>query len=537
MWFRRLTASPRMMYRNKMNQHRVVLFLLAASFAPLHSQVTPMDVTFAGLSARSAQLAYQQAGGDMTSITPLLSQASNSDKTAAYRALTHAITLMNKRDWTPAAELTTALDFSIGSKVIGTGEYLATRATFLFDAPAATQPPYRMQLELLKADGSPDAAIEPGIVLGDVRGRRGGETIGLTFDPSKITHPGLHLIRATLKDGQSKTIFEYYRSFFIVEDLTKREEAAMKTLDLLPNQTSDAAMAARQILGTIALAHQTYYGTGFQNLAGYIFTGMRAAGLGATEPMDFEKALTRATALATALKEGQDPLANARGDIALAYRSTFDGKLVPYRIYIPTKYDKSKHYPLVVLLHGAGGDETNFVEAYEKLWPKLAEERGYILASVNGRGPLSGYRKDNGGEQDVLDVLDLVKDRYNIGPVYLGGHSMGGAGTWLIGMKYQDRFAGLIPIAGSSGLVVPSLEAEAKMPRKMPIMIVCGVKDALVAVAGCRTAAAKAKELNLPVKYAEYADGDHLSVAVMSIPDIFNWLDEQAKSSMSAKSH
>ena len=245
--------------------------------------------------------------------------------------------------------------------------------------------------------------------------------------------------------------------------------------------------------------------------------------------MDFDAALTRATTLVTALKEGQDPLATARGDIAMAYRSGFDGKLVPYRIYVPTNYDKSKKYPLVVLLHGAGGDETNFVEAYNGLWPKLAEQRGYILASVNGRGPLSGYRRDTGGEQDVLDVLDLMKSHFNIDPagVYLGGHSMGGAGTWLIGMKYQDRFAGLIPIAGSSGLVVPSLEAETKLPRKMPIMIVCGVKDALVPVAGCRTAATKSKELNLPVKYAEYAEGDHLSVAVMSIPDIFNWLDQQ----------
>ena len=51
-----------------------------------------------------------------------------------------------------------------------------------------------------------------------------------------------------------------------------------------------------------------------------------------------------------------------------------------------------------------------------------------------------------------------------------------------------------------------------------------GVKDALVAVAGCRAVAAKAKELGAPIKRAEYAEGDRLSVAVMSIPDIFKWL-------------
>jgi predicted esterase len=505
------------------------LLLLAASAALLSAQVTPMDTVFAGLSARTSQLAYEQRGGDMAPIKPLMALAANADKVVAYRGLTHAIALMSGRAWTPDSELATALDFSISAKAVGTGEYLATRATFLFDAPAAAQAPYRLQLDILKAGGEKETSVEPGIVLGDVHGRRGGETIGLTFDPSKLTQPGLHLLRATLQDGKGTAIFEYYRSFFVVTDLSKRIEAAEKTLELLPDSRPVAALAARQILETTTRAHQTYYGTGFQNLAGYIFTGMRAAGLGSTEPLDFDAALTRATQLATALKEGQDPLANATGDLGMAYRSSFDGQLVPYRVYVPTNYDKSKKYALVVLLHGAGGDETNFVEAYGRLWPKLAEARGYILASVNGRGPLSGYRKENGGEQDVLDVMDLVKARYSVDParVYLGGHSMGGAGTWSVGLKYADRFAGLIPIAGSSAAVVPGLQAEMKSGKKLPVMMVCGVKDALVAVAGCRTVAEKAKELGAPIKYAEYADGDHLSVAVMSVPDIFNWLDAQ----------
>lgn len=509
-----------------------ISLLLAASAAIVQAQITPMDTVFAGLNARTMQRAYQEQHGDMTAITPLMAQAGNADRVAAYRGLTHAMTLMSGKAWTPDSELATALDFSIHAKVVGNGEFLASKATFLFDAPAAAQPPYRLQLDLVKADGSKEATIDPGIVLGDVRGRRAGETIGLTFDPSKYAQPGLHTLRATLQDGRGNSIFQYYRTFFIVTDASKRIDALEKTLELLPDQKNAAALAARQILETVTLAHRTYYGTGFQNLTGYVFTGMRAAGLGDAEPMDFDAALTRATQLATALKEGQDPLAKATGDIGMAYRSTFDGKLVPYRLYVPSTYDKSRTYPLVVLLHGAGGDETNFIEAYQQKWPKLAEERGYILASVNGRGPLSGYRKETGGEQDVIDVLELVKARYNIDParVYIGGHSMGGAGTWMVGLKYASKFAGLIPIAGSSAQVLPGLEAEIKTGPKLPIMMVCGVKDALVGVAGCRTVAEKAKELNLPLKYAEYPDGDHLSVAVMSIPDIFNWLDAQGAS-------
>lgn len=511
---------------------RLSAFLLFGLAPAVHAQLTQMDALFAGLSERTQQLAYQAAGGDMKAITPLLADATSSDRAKAYRSLTHAMVLMTGTPWTPDAELATALDFAISAKLVGTGENLAARATFLFDTPAAAQGPYKMRLDLLKPDGAEEAAVDPGILLGDVRGRKAGETIGFIFDPSKSgAQPGLHTLRATLEDGHGAKIFEYYRTFFVVADLGKRTAALEKTLELLLDQRTVAALSAREVLETIQIARASYYGTGFQNLTGYVFTGMRAAGLGSSEAIQFDAALTRATGLVTALKEGQDPLAIARGDLALAYRSSFDGKLVPYRVYLPTSYDKSKKYPLVVLLHGAGGDETNFLEAYNGLWPKLAEQRGYILASVNGRGPVSGYAKDNGGEQDVLDVLTLMKGRYSIDStrVYLGGHSMGAAGTWRLGLLYQDKFAGLIPIAGSSAALAPGLEAQLKTGHKLPVMMVCGVKDALVAVAGCRTVAEKAKALDYPVKYAEYPDADHLSVAVISVPDIFDWLDQQAK--------
>jgi len=502
-----------------------LLFAAIAFAATGCAQITTSDTVFAGLSARTQQLAYQSAGGDMTAIKPLMA-AQN------YRSLTHASVLMSGIAWTPDAELSTGLDFAIGAKLVGTGENLTARATFLFDAPTAANGPYKRRLDLLKADGSKEATVEPGITLGDVHGRKSGEMAGLTFDPSKVTQPGLHTIRATLEASPGAKIFEYYRTFFLVSDLNKRTAALEKTLELLPDQKATGALEARYVLDTIKVAHQTYYGTGFQNLTGYVFTGMRAAGLGLKEAMDFDSDLTYATGLASALRSGQDTLATARGDLKVAYRSEFDGKLVPYRVFVPTSYSPQKKYPLVVLLHGAGGDETDFVEAYQKLWPKLAEERGYILASVSGRGPLTGYSKDSGGEQDILDVMELVKSHYSVDAsrIYLGGHSMGGGGTWRIGLAYPDRFAGLIPIAGTSAQLAPNLEAQLHKGIKMPIMMVCGVKDALVAVAGCREVAEKAKALNAPVKYAEYPQGDHLSVAVMSVPDIFNWLDEQTKS-------
>jgi predicted peptidase len=142
---------------------------------------------------------------------------------------------------------------------------------------------------------------------------------------------------------------------------------------------------------------------------------------------------------------------------------------------------------------------------------------------------VSGYAKENGGQQDVLDVIALVEKHYNVdrARIYLAGHSMGAAGTWRIGLEYRDRFAALAPIAGTR----PSqaLEAALSSGRKIPIIIVAGAKDALVPVDGCRQVAEKAKLLGHQVKYLEYPDGDHISVAISSVREIFDWFDAHRK--------
>jgi predicted esterase len=521
---------------NRANLFAAVLLAALAALAPVsQAQVNRDDVIFAGLMARTDQLAYQQHGGDMSKITPLMPApgapggSPAADMVTTYRNLTHATLVMRGTDWNPSTELTTGLDFSINAKVIGTGEYLQSRAMFLFDAPPASGGPYRMELEIEKADGSKEAAVPTGISLGEVRGRGAGESAGLSFDPSKLVGPGFHLLRATLVNAKGDTLFRYYRTFIIIPDLAKRLDALEKTVNLLPDQSSPAALTVRWVMETVALAHNTYLCGGFQDLSGFVFTNFRAAGLGLDEAMDYVADLDAATKQAAALQEGRDPLASATGDLHLAYRSSFDGKLVPYRIFIPSNYDKSKKYPLAVLLHGAGADENSFAVGYNKVFPKLAEQRGYILAAVNGRGFVSGYAKANGGEQDVLDVTDLMQKHYSVDParVYLGGHSMGGGGTWTIGLQYRNLYAALAPMAGTG--ISGNLETALSAPgRKVPVFIACGGNDALDPVSRCEPVVAKAKAIGYPVKYTDYEKADHLAVPVVAASDVFDWFDAHA---------
>lgn len=314
-------------------------------------------------------------------------------------------------------------------------------------------------------------------------------------------------------------------ALFIINELNKRLAEVEKLIGLLPDNRSPAALTAQYYLDAVRQAHQTYLGGSYQNLTGMLHTQYRSGNYGLSELMDFDAALDEAAKLATTLKEGRNPLAEARGDLKLVYRSSFDGKLVPYRLYIPTTYDKSKSYPMITLLHGAGGDENSFFNGYRGLWPKEAEARGYIIVAVNGRGPIGGYGKANGGEQDVLDVTALVQQNYNIDPqrVYLAGHSMGAGGTWSVGLAYRERFAALAPMAGTRPSA--ALEAALKTGRKLPIIVVAGGKDPLAPVAGCREVAAQAKALGYEVKYLEYPEGDHSSPVSSAVKDVFDWFE------------
>jgi len=238
------------------------------------------------------------------------------------------------------------------------------------------------------------------------------------------------------------------------------------------------------------------------------------------EPMQFDSEIELAEEFINDLGSGRDPLSTRSGDMRFAYRSSVDRELVPFRLFVPDNYDRSQSYPLVVALHGAGGDENTFMESFDGTFKENARDRGYIVASVNGRGPYGGYR--DASAQDVIDVLDLVQRVYPIDETrtYLMGHSMGGGGTVRIGFEYADRFAALAPIAGYG-----SAEDLAKAPE-MPLFIAQGELDALVPVERARNFHEAAQALGMPsLHYVENEGTDHVAIVAEVMDQIFDWFD------------
>jgi predicted peptidase len=222
-----------------------------------------------------------------------------------------------------------------------------------------------------------------------------------------------------------------------------------------------------------------------------------------------------------------------------------------YGLFVHSKYSKDKKSALMIALHGLGGNPKQMMGS--KGLTENAEKYGYIVAAPMGynssgwygaQAPGGGKGKGKGAggkgkaedvpanlgelsEKDVLNVLAEVRKEFTIDDkrIYLIGHSMGGAGTWHIGIKYSDIWAGLGPIAPAAFGTPTNLDKL----KNIPVIVVQGDNDTLVPVAGTRKWVSKLKELNIMHEYLEVAGGDHGNVVGTGMPKIFEFFEKHKK--------
>lgn len=160
--------------------------------------------------------------------------------------------------------------------------------------------------------------------------------------------------------------------------------------------------------------------------------------------------------------------------VARAYRSRLDGSVQPFAVSYPPDYgqDRRKRYHLHVELHGrsAGLTEVGFLARHNG--KKTAAEQTFIQIDVFGRGN-NAYRW--AGEVDVFEAVEnffaveTALNRSNLldaSKVILRGFSMGGAGTWHIGLHRADQFCVLGPGAGFT--TTHGYASKDRVPDKLP---------------------------------------------------------------------
>lgn len=234
------------------------------------------------------------------------------------------------------------------------------------------------------------------------------------------------------------------------------------------------------------------------------------AGRGATA-IDELDGLTRSLlpdgAAAEALPVPADPWADRPDEITLAI-----GKArVPGRLYVPPG-DARGTRPLVIALHGAGGDESMFMVAYGSGRLKaLALEKDFVLLSPATLGVLPN-------QTFLADAIEAVSAKAPIDAdqVYLIGHSLGAAATTAVTVREGDRLAGLCLIA-SGGRV----DLAEHLPRTL---LVAGGIDPIVPAARVRAAYEKARTAGKDVELRELEPYGHTLIVGDQLPQIVDWL-------------
>src|SRR5207302_4196848 len=132
-----------------------------------------------------------------------------------------------------------------------------------------------------------------------------------------------------------------------------------------------------------------------------------------------------------------------------AYRSRIDGSVQPYAVSYPADYgrDRIKKWRLDVVLHGrdTGLTEVKFLHEHAGGKPVPADQ-SFVQLDIFGRGN-NAYRW--AGEVDVIEAIDafvlaerLAGRELLLDParVVLRGFSMGGAGSWQLGLHSPSRW-------------------------------------------------------------------------------------------------
>ena len=420
----------------------------------------------------------------------------------ALRYLNQGMALMRGQAWTPAYALGVATQIKADRVIADPGDLVKLTLTQMFALEESLNEKLSGALTIALPRNKDAQAVKELKALQNVEGTFLATPLQIEGRLPELAD-GEYVLTVTLKSTTGETINKN-TPIHIVRGLLQQQKTLRESATKAASKYKDNADLLR------ALAAVEYQLSIPELVSAGQITGTR----------DFKKETTTAAAYLDQIQKGQNPLRTLKGDFRWAYRSEVDNTLQPYRVFVPSNYDAAKPTPMVVALHGMGGDENSYFVGYDNgIIKREAEARGYLVVCPKGRGTASMYAGD--AEKDVLDVIAAMKRDYNVDTdrVYLTGHSMGGYGTWSIAPKHPDLFAAIAPIAGGG---MPSTLSKIK---HVPEIVVHGDKDPTVSVERSRVMVKAARELGIEMKYIEVPGGNHVDIVVPNQKAVFDWFD------------
>ncbi|MDO8543174.1 MAG: prolyl oligopeptidase family serine peptidase [Opitutaceae bacterium] len=233
----------------------------------------------------------------------------------------------------------------------------------------------------------------------------------------------------------------------------------------------------------------------------------------------------------------------AEGQTSRAFESKVT-KTVSYRYLqaLPRDYDSAadRRWPLLLFLHGAG-ERGSDLQRVTKHGPAKLLERGAGLSPaeaavvprladnfivISPQCPADTVWDDDA----VLALLDRARAELRVDParIYLTGLSMGGYGTWSVGLKHPERFAAIVPICGGGTLISVLLSDPSRKAalQSLGIWAFHGAKDPTVPLSESERLVALLRRGGVKdIQLTTYPEAKHDSwTETYANPELYAWL-------------
>ena len=205
-----------------------------------------------------------------------------------------------------------------------------------------------------------------------------------------------------------------------------------------------------------------------------------------------------------------------------------------YLLFLPEGYgaDPAKKWPLILFLHGAG-ERGNDVWLVAKHGPSKIDTgaTNFPFIVISPQCPAG----ENWSDDLLLALLDETESKYavDLHRVYLTGLSMGGFGTWSLGVSHPDRFAAIAPICGGGDFIKVYLAAEQHKAAltSLGVWAFHGAKDPVVPIEESQRMVDYLKKIGVAeVKLTVYPDAQHdCWTQTYANPELFSWFLQHSR--------
>lgn len=205
---------------------------------------------------------------------------------------------------------------------------------------------------------------------------------------------------------------------------------------------------------------------------------------------------------------------------------------------IPPRSQTSQKSPVIVFLHGVGGNETNLMPQFTGVDARLRvfSVRAPIQRSVNAFGwfdvrfepdPIINADQAESSRVSLIAFLERVVTEYNLEPrqVYLVGFSQGAIIGASLALTRPDLVAGLVML---SGRVLPEIAPLLAPPRslsELPVFVAHGCFDSKLPIRHAHATSALLSSLGVKLTYREYVMGHEIGEDEIS--EVNMWLSNQ----------